>query len=286
MTGADGRLGRALLARLRELDVPAIPWRRPDFDLDDPAAAARMVARDRPRTIIHAAAWTDVDGCARDPATAMRRNARAVREMAEAAAASGAQLVVLSTNEVFDGRRTDGQGYRETDPAEPANPYGASKLAGERAAVVAFSRAGRSADLWVVRTAWLFGAGAPDFPAKILAAADRLAPGEALPVVADEVGSPTYAPDLAAALLDVVERAPGDLYHLVNAGRASRLEWARAVLARAGRATAVRPISQADFARPSRPPRWAVLATGRAAGLGVALRPWGDALAQRLAGDV
>ena len=110
-----------------------------------------------PRLVIHCAAWTDVDGCARDPETAMRRNARAVRELAEATAAAGGRLLVVSTNEVFDGTRTDGRGYREDDPVEPPNAYGASKLAGERAAVVAFGRAGRPADLWVVRTAWLFG---------------------------------------------------------------------------------------------------------------------------------
>ncbi len=191
--------------------------------------------------------------------------------------------MVVSTNEVFDGGRTDGLGYGEDDPVEPPNAYGASKLAGERAAVVAFGRAARAADLWIVRTAWLYGPGAPDFPAKILAAAERLAPGEALPVVADEVGSPTYAPDLALAMLDLVERAPGGLYHLVNAGQASRLEWARAVLAAAGRATRVRPISQADYARSSLPPRWAVLATDRAARQGVRLRAWPEALAERFA---
>ena len=177
VTGARGRLGRALVAHLASADRPAVAWDRPEYDLDSADAAAPLVARDRPGLVIHCAAWTDVDGCARDPETAMRRNARAVRELAEATAATGTRLVVVSTNEVFDGTRTDGRPYREDDPVEPANAYGASKLAGERAAVVAYGRAGRPADLWVMRTAWLFGPGAPDFPAKILAAADRLPPG-------------------------------------------------------------------------------------------------------------
>jgi dTDP-4-dehydrorhamnose reductase len=283
VTGATGRLGRALMNRLAVLGRPAVAWSRPAYDLDTTGAADRSLARDRPAVVIHAAAWTDVDGAARDPATAMRRNARAVRELAEAAAAVDTRLVVVSTNEVFDGRRMDGQGYREEDQVEPGNAYGASKLAGERAAAVAFGHVGRAADLWIVRTAWLYGPGAPDFPAKILAAADRLAPGEALPVVADEVGSPTYAPDLAAAILELVERAPGGLYHLVNAGQASRMEWARAVLAAAGRETPLRPISQADYTRPSTPPAWAVLDTGRARARGVTLRPWPEALAERFA---
>jgi dTDP-4-dehydrorhamnose reductase len=283
VSGARGRLGRALLARLVSAGRPAVAWDRPEYDLDSPGAATPLLVRDRPGVVIHCAAWTDVDGCARDPETAMRRNARAVRELAEATAAAGARLVVVSTNEVFDGTRTDGRAYREDDPVEPPNAYGASKLAGERAAVVAFGRAGRPADLWVVRTAWLFGPGAPDFPAKILAAADRLPPGEALPVVADEVGSPTYAPDLAIALLELIERAPGGLYHLVNAGQASRAAWAEAILRLAGRSTSIRPIGQADYARPSKPPAWAVLDAGRAAAQGVVLRSWRDALADRLA---
>lgn len=283
VTGARGRLGRALMASLGAAGRPVLAWDRPAYDLDSADAATPLLARDRPGLVIHCAAWTDVDGCARDPETAMRRNARAVRELAEATAASGARFVVVSTNEVFDGTRTDGHGYREDDPVEPPNAYGASKLAGERAAVVAYGRAGRSTDLWVIRTAWLFGPGAPDFPAKILAAADRLPAGESLPVVGDEVGSPTYAPDLAAALLELVERAPGGLYHLVNAGQASRLEWARAVLAGARRETPVRPIGQDDFKRDSLPPRWAVLATDQAARYGVRLRAWPEALADRLA---
>jgi len=278
VTGARGRLGRALMVRLAAAGRPAVGWDRPDYDLDSTDATAPLLARDRPGVVIHCAAWTDVDGCARDPETAMRRNARAVRELAEATAAAGTRLVVVSTNEVFDGTRTDGRGYREDDPVEPPNAYGASKLAGERAAVVAFGRAGRQADLWVIRTAWLFGPGAPDFPAKILAAADRLPPGEALPVVGDEVGSPTYAPDLAIALLDLIERAPGGLYHLVDAGQASRAAWAELVLQLAGRATPVRPIPQAAYPRPSTPPRWAVLDAGRAAAHGVVLRPWTEAV--------
>ena len=254
VTGARGRLGRAVMARLAATGRPAVAWDRPAYDLDVPDAAAPLLAHDRPGLVIHCAAWTDVDGCARDPETAMRRNARAVRELAEATAAAGARLLVVSTNEVFDGARTDGRGYREEDPVEPPNAYGASKLAGERAAVVAFGRAGRPADLWVVRTAWLFGPGAPDFPAKILAAAERLAPDAPLPVVGDEIGSPTYAPDLAAALLELAERAPGGLYHLVNDGRASRAAWAELVLRLAGRSTPVRPIPQAAYPRPSTPP--------------------------------
>jgi dTDP-4-dehydrorhamnose reductase len=274
VTGPAGRLGRALVEALAGEGRRALHWGRPDYDLDDPNAAKRLVDRDRPDVVIHAAAWTDVDGCARDPDLAMRRNAAATGELARACAERGASLLAVSTNEVFDGARNDRAGYREDDATNPANPYGASKLAGEEAARVAMSGRG---DLWIVRTAWLYGPPGNDFPAKILAAADRLAPGEPLRVVADEVGSPTFTRDLAAAVLELLD-APATTYHVANAGIASRAEWAERVLAQMGRSRAVRHIALSEYERPSRPPRWGVLDTERADRAGVRLRQWAEAL--------
>ncbi len=278
VTGAGGRLGRALVAELAARGVSTVAWSRPEFDLDDPAAAAALMARDRPAAVIHAAAWTDVDGCARQPELAQRRNATAVAELARACAESGAGLVVVSTNEVFGGESTDGKGYGEDDPLAPANAYGASKLAGEVAAGEAcLGSAGR---LWVVRTAWLFGPPGNDFPTKILAAADRLPVGEPLRVVADEVGSPTYAPDLAVALLDLVSASSGGTFHLAGTNIASRYDFAGAVIDHCRPALSMVPISRRDFIRASSPPAWAVLDCSSAAQLGVRLRPWRDALAE------
>src|SRR3990172_1072545 len=154
----------------------AIPWSRPDYDLDD-----------------HAAAWTDVDGCAGDPILAQRRNGDAAGEMARACVTHGVHLVLVSTNEVFDGRRTDGEGYDRFDDPNPINPYGFSKVAGETAPWQAFAAEG-APKLAIVRTAWLFGPPGDDFPSKILAAAERAdAAGGPLRVVADESGTPTSA---------------------------------------------------------------------------------------------
>jgi dTDP-4-dehydrorhamnose reductase len=273
VTGRGGRLGRALL------DVPGralLAWGRPDFDLDRPASFASLLDRDRPGLVIHAAAMTDVDDCARHPELALRRNGEAVGVLAEACRARGAGLVLISTNEVFDGERTDGRGYAEGDAPRPRNPYGASKLAGEEAARSSFD--GRPG-LWIVRTAWLFGPPGRDFPDKVVAAADRLPAGQALPVVADEVGSPTYTRDLAAAILRLVEGSPGGVFHLVNEGRASRLEWAARVLARERPGRPVRAISRNEFERASDPPAWAVLDASLAAGVtGRSLRPWQEAV--------
>jgi dTDP-4-dehydrorhamnose reductase len=258
--------------------VESRAWIRPDYDLDEPAAAARMVVRDAPGLVIHAAAWTDVDGCARDPALAERRNGEAVGDLAEACAAAGCDMVYVSTNEVFDGTRTDGQGYRETDPTDPPNPYGASKLLGERLARDAHGIAGdHGPRLWIVRTSWLFGPRGADFPRKILAARERLPPHEPLRVVTDEVARPTYAPDLAGGILRIVSASQGGTYHLVNEGAASRFEWAREVLEACGRPTELLPVTSAEFIRASRPPAWGVLDSSAAASMGVRLPPWRSA---------
>ncbi|MFN8623852.1 MAG: DegT/DnrJ/EryC1/StrS family aminotransferase [Chloroflexota bacterium] len=281
ITGADGRLGSALLAACAARGLAAIPWRRTDLDLDRPDGAPDLVARDRPGLVIHAAAWTDVDGCALAPDLAMRRNADATGALARAAAAAGAGFLYVSTNEVFDGERTDGRGYREDDPRAPRNAYGRSKAAGEDAARAAYADAPEP--LWIARVAWLFGPPGEDFPARILRAADRLGPDAALSVVADEEGAPTYAPDLAEAILDLVARAPGGTWHLGPPDHASRASWARAILAARRPGRAVRDISRTDFQRASDPPPWGVLDPSAAAAAGVRMRPWADALAAHLA---
>lgn len=275
ISGDQGRLGRALSAAA---PGPIDGWDRPDLDLDDPASGAALVHQRRPRLVIHTAAMTAVDQAALQPEVAMRRNGQAVGAMAQACRETGAGLLLVSTNEVFDGRRTDGRPYREDDPTNPCNPYALSKLAGEQAALDAF---GGADGLWIARTAWLFGPPGADFPDKITAAADRVA--GLLPVVSDEFGCPTYTPDLARAIYQLVERTDGGVYHLVNTGSASRYEWARAVLdvRRPGRE--LKPIAMADFERASDPPPWGVLDTTKARAAGVELRPWTEALAEYLA---
>lgn len=304
VTGAGGRLGTSLIAALTDSPFVAgiLAWDLPDHDLDDPRSADRLVSHHRPDVVIHAAAWTDVDGCALDPAFALRRNGAAVGEMAEACARAGAGLVMVSTNEVFDGRRTDERPYRPTDPPNPQNSYARAKAAGELAARAAYGAVGHDfesaalepgppnarerAALAIVRTAWLFGLPGADFPQKILVAAKRAkAGGQPLRLVADEIGTPTYAPDLAAAIVALLGESDrdgghgfGGIHHVINSGHASRAEWARETLRLAGLHVATKDVPMSTWPRPSTPPAWGVMeATPLPSG---PLRPWRSALAE------
>lgn len=283
VTGAGGRLGSALVAALSDAPFtgPAGPiaWRRDAFDLDAPDGIGARLDLDRPELVVHAAAWTDVDGCALDPDLALRRNGVATGILATACAQRGIDLVVISTNEVFDGTRTDGVGYLPADPISPGNPYGASKAEGERLATSAFAdRPG--AALGIARTAWLFGAPGRDYPSRILDAAERArAAGEPLQLVHDEWGTPTYTADVADAIVELVANdAIGGIHHLVNGLFATRGDWARYVLGRAGIELPLVDVPSSTWQRPSRPPRWGVLAQTPLPS-GEPLRSWPAAMA-------
>jgi dTDP-4-dehydrorhamnose reductase len=286
VTGANGRLGRALVQALQDSPYAGpggpIAWTRTEFDLDDPGDPAGRLRADRVEFVVHAAAWTDVDGCARDPGLAMRRNAEATGVLARACAAQGVELVYVSTNEVFDGRRRDGRGYGPDDPTNPINPYGESKLAGERAVAAAWQD--RQAGWHIVRTSWLFGPPGRDFPEKILAAGERARDaGQPLKVVADEHGAPTYTRDLAEAIVDLLAEldAPGPIHHLVNAGVTSRAGWARELFRQHRVDVEIEEVPASTWQRASTPPLDAVLQPTPTP-TGEPMRPWQEALADYL----
>jgi dTDP-4-dehydrorhamnose reductase len=288
VTGAGGRLGRAVVSALEDAPFTGpfgpIAWSRTIFDLDAPDGVGRLLDRDRPEVVVHCAAWTDVDGCAREPDVALRRNGIATGTLARATAERGIDLIIVSTNEVFDGARTDGLGYGPDDEIHPINAYGRSKAAGEEAAAHAYH--GVAAVLGIARTAWLYGPPGNDFPTKILAAAERTrAAGEPLRLVADEIGSPSYTLDIAEAISELIGAdgggAIGGIHHLVNAGVASRAAWARELLRQAGIDVATEDVPAATWPRASTPPAWAVLEP-TALPSGEPLRPWQAALADYL----
>ncbi len=284
VTGSTGRLGSALVAALAEAPFTGprgpVRWTRAELDLDAPAGVAAALDRDRPEVVVHTAAWTDVDACAREPEVALRRNGIATGVLATACAERGLDLLVVSTNEVFAGDRKDRVGYGPSDATAPPNAYGRSKLAGERAATHAFERGSDQGSLGIARTAWLFGPPGRDFPHKILdAAAKALAEGQPLRVVGDEWGTPTYAADVADAIVELLaEDALAGIHHLVNGDIATRATWAEDVLARLGVHATVEPVPGTTWTRASEPPRWGVLAPTPLPG-GEPLRSWKAAMA-------
>jgi dTDP-4-dehydrorhamnose reductase len=270
ITGHKGQLGRALCAVLAKHTLAGCDL--PEQDVTDRAAIAKAIADFAPDVVIHAAAWTDVDGCAREPEKAYRANSIGTQNVALACAACGAALAYVSTNEVFDGAAQEP--YREWDATNPINPYGRSKAAGEWFVRHLLAR------FYIVRTAWVYAPGGRNFPHRIIQLADDRG---ALKVVADEVGSPTYAPDLAAGVAALIQTGAYGIYHLTNAGYCSRYDFAREILRLSGRERVpIEPITLADFPRASTPPPFAPLANTAAAALGIALRPWQEALKEFL----
>ena len=269
ITGAGGQLGRYLVGAFTASGDDVLALVRPDFDITRDADLEGLAAW-RPDIVVNSAAWTDVDACARDPERALAVNGAAAGALAAVAQRAGALSVQISTNEVFDGALD--RPYTEDDPPSPINPYGRSKLAGERAVAAANPRH------LVVRTAWIFS---PDsgFPARIRAAADRAASdGKPLRVVEDEWGNPTPAEWLASAVTqliahEIAQRASSGVYHAAGQPATTRKSWAQAVLF--DHPVAVEPIGLEEYRRDSRVPPRAVLDTTRLARLGIEPADWG-----------
>jgi dTDP-4-dehydrorhamnose reductase len=264
--GAKGQLGRALERRLPLQSNDVIPLVRPEWDVADPAIVARLVAL-RPDALVNAAAMTNVDGCEREPDVAYQVNGLGAEHVARAAAELGIDLVHVSTDYVFDG--LDGAApYTEDAQTNPLSVYGASKLDGERRVLAVYPQAK------IVRTAWLYGLGGRNFVTRMIELADERG---ALSVVTNEVGNPTFCDDLADAIGRLLIQDTAGIFHLANEGHASRWEFARTILAQAGRGhVPVNPIDH--YPRPAKPPAFAPLANTRAAALGIRLRPWQEAL--------
>ncbi len=269
VTGADGQLGLELQRVLTEVEVAAVG--RSTMDVTDRNGVMETIGRFRPDVVIHAAAQTNVDGCELNPDQAYAVNALGTQNVALASAGVGAALVYVSTDYVFDGRK--GAPYLEFDDPCPISVYGRSKLAGERFVQMAMTK------FYIVRTAWLYGVGR-NFVKTILAAADSK---RELFGVTDEIGSPTYARDLAEAIKQLIHYPVYGVYHFTNAGSCSRYEFIKAICEVANRQVSVVPVTAADFLAknplPAKRPASSVLRNFCAStSLGIGLRPWREAL--------
>ena len=273
VTGASGQLGTCLGARLRDAAEHELvaAYDHAALDVCDAGALRKAIDAARPDVVANAAAMTHVDRCEGEPALAEAANAVAPGLLAEACRAAGAQLVHLSTDYVFAG--DGGQPYRESDPTAPRSVYGRTKLEGERRVLAALP------DAIVVRTAWVFGPGRNFVRTILLAAARARAGGPGLRVVADQRGSPTYADDLAAAVIRLVEGGGTGLYHVANAGIATWWELARAAVDEWGHPELeIAKLRTEEYPVPAPRPAWSVLDISRAERLGVSMRPWREAL--------
>lgn len=278
IAGAGGQLGSYLrsLAAGQGRDVLALT--SSEWDITDPAAAERIIRRGD--VVINCAAYTNVDGAESDEAGAYAVNAAGPENIARACARAGARMIHVSTDYVFGGDFDGGapHPYEPDDPTAPQGVYARSKLAGEKAVLAALPEA------VIVRTAWVYtGADGKDF----VAVMRRLAAGEdPVNVVDDQVGSPTYVGDLAAALLQVADdRLPGPILHAANEGAVSRFEQTRAIFEECGADPArVQPVSTAEFPRPAPRPSYSALGGRQSAAAGLRpLRPWRAALVAALA---
>jgi len=279
VTGAGGQLGRLLVPAVRRSGATVIAFgSRPDAGIDVAVdLAERKAAMDalrvaHPDVVIHAAACTDVDGIEREPERGARSNARATQNVVDATKDAGAYLVAVSTDMVFPG--DGGAPYAEDAATAPISAYGWSKLMAEHMVLEA------ATEFAVARTAWLYGGAGKHFPRTVLTV---LRERGGMDVVDDEFGSPTYAGDLAEALVQLAIQRGEGIFHLVNAGRASRFALARETARAAGfNPEQIRPISTKAFLErfplPARRPADSTLRNLRAAAVGITLREWREAL--------
>lgn len=275
VTGATGLLGSEVVSAFRrDPGADVVGLGHHELDVTDEALVRSRFETLAPDLVIHCAAYTKVDDCEANEDHARCVNGDGAGHVATAAHACAARLFHISTDYVFDGEAQ--RPYAEDHP--PAAPerlsaYGRSKLLGEE-----LVRRGHP-EAVLVRTAWLFGNG-PCFPRTILERAHR---GEPLRVVSDQVGSPTYASDLAEALVELAHDEAGGIYHITNAGDCSWHAFAVEILRAAGIDSAIAPIRACELDRPARRPAYSVLDNRRYCELaGGPLRPWQEAVADFL----
>jgi dTDP-4-dehydrorhamnose reductase len=266
ITGANGQLGCDLQRTLASHELTLMDF--PTFDLTK-SSCEEQVASAQPDLVIHAAAYTDVDGAEHQPDLAMAVNAQGTECVARGTTRAKARLIYISTDYVFDGLKKTP--YLENDLANPLNQYGKSKLEGER----------RALDLCpnslVVRTSWLYGAHGKNFVKTMM----RLAVEQPeLRVVADQRGCPTNAADLAQALAQMLRVNIRGIVHATGTGDCTWYELASAIVSATGRETPVHPITTAEAGRRAARPSYSVLANSVLKQSGITLPHWRDSLVQ------
>jgi len=246
ITGAGGLVGRATAKHCAREGSQIVGLDHAALDITNEREVSAAFDRERPDVVINCAAWTDVDGCELDPARAWKANAEGPERLALACRQTGALLITISTDYVFDGVK-DGF-YTQRDQPNPQSVYACSKLEGERRTQVSWART------IVVRSGYIFGVGGSNFVSTVLQRARR---GERLRAIGDTFGTPTYAVHLAQQLYRLAYLDLPGVFHVVNSGAGASFEtFARAVLQTAGLDDAlVQTVSLKDVPRPAARPR-------------------------------
>src|SRR5271163_4735237 len=267
--GASGLLCQALTREWRGDEGTGLSWR--DVDIRDAEQVQAVLGKIRPEWIVLSAAYTDVDGCESHPDVAFAVNRDGTLNVAKAAKKIGAKLIFLSSDYVFDGKKT--APYEIDDPRNPQSVYGRSKAEAEVGLLEILP------DCCIARTSWLFGRGGKCFPDTILKLA---ATRPALDVVNDQRGCPTYTVDLARAVVELCRKRASGIVHVTNSGDCTWFDFAREIVKSAGLATEVRPVTSQQMARPAPRPPYSILSPASLQRYGIAMPSWPDALRRYL----
>ena len=274
VVGARGQLGAAIAEECAAAAHEIVTFTRADFDTTDDTAVAAVMARVRPEAIVNGSAYTNVDGAEDAPVTALNVNALAVRALARAAETHAATLVHFSTDFVFDG--TASAPYTEQDRANPRSVYATSKLLGEWFAL-------ETPGAYVLRVESLFGGAAagPEPKGSVAGIHQALMAGQSPPVFVDRTISPTYVIDAARATRKLLESSvPPGLYHCVNSGSCTWLEFAQELARLAGIEPRLTPVRLSDVPLRAARPLYCALSNAKLRDAGIEMPSWQDALAR------
>jgi dTDP-4-dehydrorhamnose reductase len=267
--GASGLLGKALTREWNQDRVTGLSSL--DADIRDASRVLGAVRDTRPEWIVLSAAYTDVDGCESNAELAFAVNREGAVNVARAAREVGARLMFLSSDYVFDGKKTTP--YEISDPRNPQSVYGRTKAEAEIRLLELIP------ECCIVRTSWLFGVGGKCFPDTILKLA---ASRPSLEVVNDQRGCPTYVVDLARSIISLCRKNAEGIIHVTNAGNCTWFEFAQQIAQSAGLTTDVRATTSERMARPAPRPAYSVLSPDSLVAFGVAMPSWQDALSRYL----
>ena len=247
ITGSSGMLGHDLIEILKD-NHELILTSSKTLDITDNNRVIEFICENKPDIVINSAAYTNVDGCEENQETAYSINGDGVRNLAIGCSKIDCPLVHISTDYVFNGKNT--KPWVEDDEIGPISVYGKSKLKGEEAILEILDK------FFIIRTAWLYGINGSNFPKTMLELAKN---HSEITVVYDEVGTPTYTPDLAKAISQLIETDYYGIYHITNSGSCSWCEFARYIFEIAGKDVKVIPVTASEFARPAPRPHYSVL---------------------------